>query len=339
MRIGLTSGDPAGIGLEVLMKALPRFIHEADWVLFGCAADFQTAVERYQPGLPWRRWRSGPGDVSSTGCLGFSSVGPGAEAIAPGEGSEESGARALASLDAAARAARANQIDAIVTAPLSKQFAGPGFTGQTEFLRDLLEAPEVAMSFFTPAFKVVLATTHMSLRQALDRLSRELYTRLLALVDREIRGLGFPPPRIAVAGVNPHAGESGMFGSEEHELLEPAVRASRAAGIDVSGPWPADSCYLRASRGEFDVVLAPYHDQGLIPVKLIAPGESANVTLGLPCIRTSPDHGTAFGIAGQGKASADGMESAIRWALELASRRSIRSGDGYYRGRQFPQSP
>jgi len=178
------------------------------------------------------------------------------------------------------------------------------------------------MAFFTPTFKVVLATVHMSLKEALASITTERYVELISFVDREFLRLGYNHPRIAVAGINPHAGEGGMFGREEIEILEPAVQMAAAKGILVSGPHSADSLYYRAHSGEFDVVIAPYHDQGLAPVKLIAHGTSTNVTLGLPYIRTSPDHGTAFQIAGRNVADPGGMISAIQCAIELVERQS-----------------
>lgn len=323
IRIGLTAGDPAGIGLEVLLRVLPQYLTRAQWVLFGVPADCELARSTHQPSLDWHEFSTFE-ELRASGASGLWLV-PSADspiAIRPGDGSPESGQRALEALALAADHACAGDLDAVVTAPLSKRFAGNKFIGQTEFLRDRSGARRVAMSFFTPTFKVVLATTHLALRQAIDRLTVELYEELLVLVDTELRRLGYPQPRIAVAAVNPHAGEHGMFGSDEEKVLEPAVRKTLDAGLRVSGPWPADSCYQRAHAGEFDVVVAPYHDQGLIPVKLIAKGASANVTLGLPFVRTSPDHGTAFEIAGRGVAHAEGMESAIRWALDLVTRRA-----------------
>jgi 4-hydroxythreonine-4-phosphate dehydrogenase len=159
------------------------------------------------------------------------------------------------------------------------------------------------------------------LRDALDQISTERYVRLIRFVDEELRKLKFDNRRIAIAAINPHAGEGGIFGREDIEILAPAVKRSAEEGIIVSGPHSADSLYYRAHTGEFDVVIAPYHDQGLIPVKLIAHGESTNVTLGLPYVRTSPDHGTAFSIAGKGEADPAGMASALRCALDLVKRR------------------
>jgi len=178
------------------------------------------------------------------------------------------------------------------------------------------------MAFFAPSFKVVLATIHISLREALGQISTDRYAGLIRFVDSELRKLKFTGRRIAVAAINPHAGEGGIFGREDNDILAPAVKQCAQEGITVSGPHSADSLYFRAHSGEFDVVIAPYHDQGLIPVKLIAHGEATNVTLGLPYIRTSPDHGTAFSIAGKGEADSSGMSAALKCALDLVSRRS-----------------
>src|SRR5262245_4535960 len=172
------------------------------------------------------------------------------------------------------------------------------------------------MAFFAPTFKVVLATIHVSLREALAQLSKDGYVQLIRFTDAQLGR-----QRIAVAALNPHAGEGGMFGREDIEILTPAVRECAAEGILVSGPHSADSLYYRAHSGEFDVVIAPYHDQGLIPIKLIAHGEATNVTLGLPYVRTSPDHGTAFPIAGKDQADPSGMKAAMRCAVNLISRR------------------
>ena len=171
------------------------------------------------------------------------------------------------------------------------------------------------MAFFSPTFKVVLATVHMPLREALSQITKDRYVRLIRFVNTHL-----PSQRIAVAAINPHAGEGGMFGREDLDILAPAVQQCASEGISVSGPHSADSLYFRAHSGEFDVVIAPFHDQGLIPVKLIAHGLSTNVTLGLPYVRTSPDHGTAFAIAGRGEADSTGMKRALELAVELATK-------------------
>jgi len=307
--IGITAGDPAGIGLEVVIKALPSVVKSAHWVLFTDLSVFERNA-RFNSGDP------GPGSSFELQDLRSD-----ASTIRWGQPSKESGQRALAYLEAASAAALAGKIDAIVTAPVSKEWIGTDFHGQTDLLAERANVKEFAMAFFAPTFKVVLATIHMSLRDALGQISTERYVRLIRFVDTELQKLKFDKRRIAVAAINPHAGEGGMFGREDIDILAPAVRKCAGEGISVSGPHSADSLYFRAHTGEFDVVIAPYHDQGLIPVKLIAHGESTNVTLGLPYVRTSPDHGTAFSIAGKGEADPTGMESALKCALDLVNRR------------------
>ena len=323
MKIGITAGDPAGIGLEIILKSIPSFLSRAEWVLFGETADFEANLQRFAPDLPWSPIADL--ELTHTGRLWFSSTGNG-DAASWGQGTRETGRRALAALEAAGQRASAGELVALVTAPLSKELVGPEFSGQTGFLREHSGSAHAAMSFFTGSFKVVLATTHLSLVDAISSLSRSAYVELIGLIDSEFQRYGYDRPRIAVAAVNPHAGEGGMFGSEDDAILKPAVAECAARGIRVSGPYPADSVYQRAHAGEFDIVLAPYHDQGLIPVKLIAPRSAANVTLGLPYVRTSPDHGTAFAIAGRGTAETGGMETAFEWALELAGRLEGASG-------------
>jgi 4-hydroxythreonine-4-phosphate dehydrogenase len=310
--IGITSGDPRGIGLEVALKALPHILPAAHWVLFTDREAFASNAG-FLDGRFVHRWVEDPRDVRSDGFLHLVSV----SCADP-----RPGARALRYLEAAGDAAMAGAVQAIVTAPVSKEAIGGGFTGQTDWLAARAGIARYAMAFFTPTFKVVLATVHLSLRQALDRISEQLYVDLIPFIDAELRRLGFPRPRIAVAAVNPHAGEGGLFGREDQDLLRPAVDRCRAMGLDVSGPYSADSLYYRAHSGDFDLVLAPYHDQGLAPVKLFAHGQSTNVTLGLPYIRTSPDHGTAFDIAGQGIADPAGMLSALQCAVDLAERQA-----------------
>ena len=317
MKIGITGGDPAGIGLEVVLRALPPLLSHAEWILYTNAGDFTQNLDRFAPELPWAILKDNT--RATPGRLWLQSTGDGL-ATGWGDVSAQSGQRALIALQAASRDVRSGHIDAIVTAPLSKAAVGNGFSGHTEFLKRDAGVQQVAMSFFTETFKVVLATTHLSVVDAIGSLSQAVYRNLIRLIDAEFRRFAFPRPRIAVAAVNPHAGESGMFGTEDRDVLAPAIGDCAAEGVSVSGPIPADSAYVRAQSGEFDVVLAPYHDQGLIPIKLIAPRSSANVTLGLPYVRTSPDHGTAFDIAGRGLADPGGMLTAMRWVLELGDR-------------------
>ena len=248
-----------------------------------------------------------------------------AESFRPGILSAEAG---LAAYDAIVRAvndAQHGTVDAIATAPINKEafrLAGLPWTGHTDLLAHLTGAPHVAMMFHSDSLRVVLATVHVALAEVPALLTRDLMDSTIALTARELPRFGLASPRIAVAGLNPHAGEHGLFGREEDAVMRPAIAAARARGVDVAGPFPADTLFVRAMRGEFDVVIACYHDQGLIPVKLAAFGRAVNVTLGLPIVRTSVDHGTAFDIAGKGVADAGSLIAAVHLAARLANQAS-----------------
>jgi len=283
-RVAITVGDPSGIGPEIAARAArdPRVLEVCEPVLFG------------------------PPDLAP---------------FVPGRLSAESGRAAYDVIVRAVAAATRGEVSAIATAPVSKEafaLAGVPWKGHTDLLGHLTGSPFVAMMFESPALRVVLATVHVALRDVSSLLTRELVEKTIALTARELPRFGASAPRIAVAGLNPHAGEHGLMGHEETEVLVPAIRACRSAGIDASGPFPADTVFLRAHRGEFDAVVACYHDQGLIPVKLLAFGQAVNVTLGLPIVRTSVDHGTAFDIAGTGRADHGSMVEAVRLAARLA---------------------
>jgi 4-hydroxythreonine-4-phosphate dehydrogenase len=218
--------------------------------------------------------------------------------------------------------ARTGRVSAIATGPISKEafaLAGLPWRGHTDLLAHLTGAPAVAMLFYSAAIRVVLATVHIALAEVPRMLTREALESVIRLTARELPRFGFPTPRLAVAGLNPHAGEHGVIGGEEDVVLVPAIAACRASGILVSGPFPGDSVFVRAARGEFDAVIACYHDQGLIPVKLLAFGKAVNVTLGLPIIRTSVDHGTACDIAGKGIADPGSLIEAVKLAARLVA--------------------
>jgi 4-hydroxythreonine-4-phosphate dehydrogenase len=209
----------------------------------------------------------------------------------------------------------------VATAPVNKEafaLAGLSWRGHTDLLAHLTGAASVAMMFYAEALRVVLATIHVPLAEVPGLLTQASLEQVIRLTARQMPRFGFARPRIAVAGLNPHAGEHGVLGSEERDVFEPAIAACRADLIEVTGPFPADTLFARAAAGQFDVVVASYHDQGLIPIKLLAFGKAVNVTLGLPIIRTSVDHGTAFDIAGQGIASHQSLVEAIRLAARLA---------------------
>ena len=234
---------------------------------------------------------------------------------------------AKAAADATVRAVDAaikGDVDAIATAPVNKlAFAQAGlpWKGHTDLLAHLCGTSRVAMMFHAPELKVVLITVHVPLSEVSALITPELVAQTIDLTHAALPRFGVVRPRLAIAGLNPHAGEGGVLGVEDDRVLAPAVAAARARGIDVSGPFPADTVFVRASKGEFDCVLACYHDQGLIPVKLLAFGHAVNVTIGLPIIRTSVDHGTAFDIAGKGVADPGSMIEAVKLAARLAGHR------------------
>lgn len=286
-RVGITVGDPAGIGPEIAAKAAsdPAVLACCEPVLYGPVAAEAVA------------------------------------AFAIGRITPEAGRAAYEAVERAVADAMAGRIDAVATAPVNKEaFAAAGipWPGHTDLLAHLTGAPRVAMMFYAEALRVILATVHVPLRDVPRVLTADRLRSTIELAAAALPGFGYPSPRLALAGLNPHAGEHGLMGSEEDEVLAPVVARCRAAGIEISGPYPADTLFGRAARGEFDAVIACYHDQGLIPVKLLAFGKAVNVTLGLPIIRTSVDHGTAFDIAGRGVADPGSLIEAVRLAARLA---------------------
>jgi 4-hydroxythreonine-4-phosphate dehydrogenase len=219
-------------------------------------------------------------------------------------------------------AAKRGEIDAIATAPVNKlAFAKAGlpWKGHTDLLAHLCGTSRVAMMFHSPKLKVVLITVHLPLSEVSKRLTQKLVEQTIELTVEAMLMFGFVKPSIALAGLNPHAGENGVLGSEEDRVLVPAVRKAREGGVLIEGPIPGDTVFVRAARGEFDCVIACYHDQGLIPVKLLSFGNAVNVSIGLPIIRTSVDHGTAFDIAGKGIADPGSMIAAVKLAAEIAA--------------------
>jgi 4-hydroxythreonine-4-phosphate dehydrogenase len=310
-RLALTLGDPAGIGPEIVLRALAsESCPAAEWVVYGALAILAERARRL--GLP---------DVTS---LAAGAVDIPSAAVPLGAVSAEAGRQAAAGVLAAASDARAGVLDGMVTAPLHKESlraAGHPWPGHTEMLAEAAGVSDVAMMFVGGPLRVALLTIHRSLRSVPDAVTREETQRVVRLVHRELPRFGAERRRIAVCGLNPHAGEHGLFGREDEDVLRPAVAALVQEGIAVTGPLPADTAFVRTAAGEFDAVVAAYHDQGLVPVKLLAFGRAVNVTLGLPIIRTSVDHGTAFDIARQGVADEGSLAEAILLAARLAARR------------------
>jgi 4-hydroxythreonine-4-phosphate dehydrogenase len=286
--IALTVGDPSGIGPEIAIKAArdPRVTSVCRPVLYGPHSTEEIA------------------------------------AFPAGEVNAEAARAAYEAITRATKDALAGRVDAIATAPVNKaSFAAAGipWLGHTDLLAHLCGVTDVAMMFWSDKLSVVLATIHIPLAQVPAAITPDSMLRIIMLTAGSLPRFGMTSPRIAVAGLNPHAGEDGLLGHEDADVIRPAVVEAQRRGVDVSGPYPADTLFVRAIRGEFDVVIAAYHDQGLVPVKLVAFGHSVNVTLGLPIIRTSVDHGTAFDIARKGAADAGSLVEAVTLAARLAA--------------------
>jgi 4-hydroxythreonine-4-phosphate dehydrogenase len=287
-RVGITVGDPAGIGPEIAVKAAgdPRVIAVCEPTLYGPYSD--AALAEFPPGRV----------AAAAGRAAYDAI--------------------VAAVDDALH----GRIHAIATAPINKEafsVAGLRWPGHTELLAHLTGTPRVAMMFHSEELRVVLATIHVPLARVPEVLTRTLVEQTIELTWQALPRFGVESPRLAVAGLNPHAGEHGLMGHEDEQVIAPAVAACRERRIDVRGPIPGDTVFVRAVRREFDAVIACYHDQGLIPIKLIAFGKAVNVTLGLPIIRTSVDHGTAFDIARQGVADPSSMIEAVLLAARLAA--------------------
>jgi 4-hydroxythreonine-4-phosphate dehydrogenase len=238
-----------------------------------------------------------------------------------GELDARAGDAAFRYVERATRLASAGRVAAIATAPLNKEamhLAGHGYPGHTEILADLTGTDDFAMMLVTDELKVIHVSTHVSLKEAIERAQPERELAVIRLAHESLKKLGVKSPRVAVAGLNPHAGENGLFGKEDLERIRPAVKAALEEGVDASGPWAPDTVMMRARQGHFDVVVVQYHDQGHIPIKLMGFDTGVNVTVGLPFFRTSVDHGTAFDIAGTGKADHASLKAALDLARSLA---------------------
>jgi 4-hydroxythreonine-4-phosphate dehydrogenase len=302
-RIAISLGDPRGIGPEVTAGALadPEISGLGQFVLVG-----PSSLLRSGDDVSVGEWRAE-------------------------DGAEAAGRIAGAAIERATRMALAGEVDALVTAPIEKNAFRAGgwhFPGHTEMLRDLAGVPDVVMMMAAErtalggALRVILATTHLALRDVPAALSVDLLVRQAALTHAALREQwGIASPRVALCAVNPHASDGGLFGDEEERIVSPALARLREAGVEAFGPVPADTVFTRAVRGEFDAVIAPYHDVGMAAFKTAAFGAGVNVTLGLPFPRTSPDHGTALDIAGRGLADPSSMKEAILLAVRLASHR------------------
>lgn len=322
--IAVTMGDPAGIGPEIIIKSLTEGeLAGAPAVVVGCAATLRRIMDlKVTPQAELRVLDKVADAHFAPGIINIIDE-PLADpqALKPGVVQAAAGDLAYRCVKRATALAMAGEVHAIATAPLNKEAmhsAGHIYPGHTELLAKLTDSRDFAMVLYTEKLKVIHVTTHIALRKFLDTLSGERIKTVVNIADSFLRRVGFDKPRIAVAGVNPHAGENGLFGDEEITIVSPTIAEIKQQGIEVYGPCPPDTVFLQAYEGQYDMVVAMYHDQGHIPLKLLGFYDGVNITAGLPFIRTSADHGTAFDIAWTGKAKSESMAISIQLAMQLA---------------------
>lgn len=322
--IAITMGDPAGIGPEIIIKSLqnPQLAH-VNAVVVGCAKTFKRIMALgIVPPMQINLINHVSEANFTSGVINiFDEPIEDVSSLTPGKVQAQAGDLAYRCIKRAAELAMDNQVTSIATAPLNKEalhLAGHMYPGHTELLAHLTDSKDYAMVLYTDRLKVIHISTHIALRKFLDTLSQDRIKTVIKIADTFLRRVGFTQPRIAVAGVNPHAGENGLFGDEEINIVAPAINAMQNEGLNVTGPCPPDTVFLQAHEGMYDMVVAMYHDQGHIPLKLLGFYDGVNITAGLPFIRTSADHGTAFNIAWTGKANPASMEESIRLAMQLA---------------------
>jgi 4-hydroxythreonine-4-phosphate dehydrogenase len=330
--IAITMGDPAGIGAEVIVKALadPILRHRARYIIYGMNEMLHYAADLAEFDVFWwrdqynGRLRCYPHDVVVVDYDQYTMLGNAVRAPSK-MGGEASMRFCVDAIESASK----KLVDAVVTAPIAKEswkLAGYHYPGHTELFAQWTNSRRFAMMFTGGPLKVVLATVHIPLMGLWGRLNIGAVFQPIELLHQAmVEWFDNPKPRIAVCGVNPHASENGQFGDEEERIITPAITMARDQGIDVSGPYPPDTIFLAARDGTFDAIVAMYHDQGLIPVKLLAFDQAVNLTLGLPIVRTSPDHGTAFDIVGRNRANPGSMRSAIELAIDLSVKRHHRA--------------
>ncbi len=330
--IAITMGDAAGIGPEIIARYVETTPQTGIFVI-GDPGQMQralTAIGSKRRIVAWQDDRIVnviDQNAQSDSPLPVLAVGELPVDLPHGRIDARAGALAHAAILRAIDLALEGRIAAMVTAPIHKEAlraAGIAFPGHTEILADRTGTRDFGMMLIEGPLRVILVSIHVSLREALDKVNADALARTFRLAEDGCRALGIARPRIAVAGLNPHAGEAGLFGREEIEIIAPAIDKAQGEGMAISGPYPPDTVFMRARRGEFDIVVAQYHDQGLIPIKLNGIEKGVNITVGLPIIRTSVDHGTAFDIAGQGIADPSSLAEAVLVARQMAAARAKR---------------
>jgi len=322
--IGITMGDPAGVGPEIIAKFfLAKVNHQAQYMIFGSPDIIELSFKEQNLNIPFhvidRMDCIKPMPISE-GILIYKTAGINSR-LPVGRVCSNCGFAAYDAVLKAISAAKSGFLKAIVTAPVNKESlreASVAYIGHTEILAQLTKTPEVFMLMVNDVLRVILCTVHVSLRKAIDLLNEKLVYNAIKAAEISCSQLGVARPRIAVAGLNPHAGENGLMGNEESLIIKPAVERAMRDGINVSGPWPPDTVFMMAREGIFDIVVAQYHDQGLIPFKYLGLEDGVNITVGLPFVRTSPDHGTAFNIAGKGLANPSSFINAATYAAKLS---------------------
>lgn len=321
-KIAITMGEPGGVGPEVIVKALNRRdIHKnCAPVVIGNAEIMRDAVKLSKLPLEVRELSSISEAKPRAGTIEVLEV---KSRLAKNKCAPciSAGNAVVKYISEAVKLALNNEVSAVVTAPISKEslkMAGHSWPGHTELLAELTKSRNFAMMFYSDKLKIILCTIHTSLKSVPGKINPKLVSRIIRLAGTSMAMLGISNPRIAVAGLNPHAGESGIMGKEEIVSIQPAVTEARKQGINVTGPYPPDVVFHRAYQGDFDIIVCMYHDQGLIPFKMLAFDSGVNVTVGLPIIRTSPDHGTAFDIAWKNMADPSSMIEAIKLANKMA---------------------
>jgi 4-phospho-D-threonate 3-dehydrogenase / 4-phospho-D-erythronate 3-dehydrogenase len=319
-KVAITMGDPAGVGPEIVIKALadPEIADLAHWIVIG-DQEILNRTDR----AAWQRVCQHPKvEVFDLALM----AGGDATDFRTGQLNAACGRAALAYVRAATEMCLSGSADAMTTAPINKEAVSLGgirFSGHTEYIAELCGVPESWMLLANDRMRVIHVSTHVPLRHACGLDSARIQ-RTIELGHAALIQMGVPGPRIAVCGLNPHAGENGLLGKEDAEFIAPAVAGARERGVDCAGPLPADTLFLKAARGHYDLIVAMYHDQGHIPIKLLSFEDTVNVSLGIPVIRTSVDHGTAFDIAGKGLADARNMKAALRMAATMAQSRDQR---------------
>jgi 4-hydroxythreonine-4-phosphate dehydrogenase len=325
-RIAITMGDPAGVGPEVIVKALPR--EDISQVCRPLVLGDVGLLRMVSESIRRRSFHvmADPGDISERpGTIDVLSLSDLKDSVTPGNPTREGGTAMVDYILKAVELATSGQVSAMVTCPISKDLmnlVGYGFEGHTELLAHLTRTKDYVMMLAGEKLRVALAITHCALRDVAERLTKDIIVKTVRITCHALeRDFAIKKPRVGVAALNPHAGEAGLFGREDMEIIKPAVEEARDSGLSVEGPLPADTVFYHALNGRFDAVVAMYHDQGLIPLKLLHFSDAVNITLGLPIVRTSVDHGTAYDIAGKGVADPSSLIAAIKMAVEIVKRR------------------